>query len=323
MSSLLPTLLGSLVASVLTFAPAQPADDSSYAAALAEVEAANVDVNRDPKGEYPALEAAVERLTGFAPQLAGDEAGRELLALALLNLARARLLDGDEAGAAAKMDEAIRFARGRELPIDRFGPTLAEFHEGRRNALKAGGRGEIQVDCATDCVVLIDGQSSGASSGPLYLGSYRVYVEDSEGKLGAERHEINLDQSGEVVTIAYPRVAAEPAERRPLPVVRDSTSAPGRILPRWAEISVMVVGASALAAGGVLLGFDGRCPGGLDPVADAADCPEVYESSTSGFVALGLGAALLATGTVVLTIDEVRGARQRGTRAMLSWQMRF
>jgi hypothetical protein len=58
-------------------------------------------------------------------------------------------------------------------------------------------------------------------------------------------------------------------------------------------------------------------------MADAAQCPELYEGTVSGLVAIGVGSALLVTGGVMLSIDEVRLGNEKGRQAMLTWRMRF
>ena len=76
---------------------------ADYRAAVAELEALNLAVNRSPD-EHPALARAIERVTEFADELAHDEQARELRTLALLNLARARLRADDEEGAGQNAD---------------------------------------------------------------------------------------------------------------------------------------------------------------------------------------------------------------------------
>ncbi len=311
-----------------SFAPAQEAGetDADYEAAVAAVEEANIAVNNDPEANLPLLSEAIERLSIFGPRIAANPEGRDALDLSLLNLARGLLLTGDEARAAEVMDQVIRSAHGRELPVERFGPTLADFHDERRELLEGQGTAAIQVQCQVSCRVVIDAQAATTDSGPLYLGGHRVWVESVDGSAAPERHEVELSEAGTTTVLHYPAAPAElpacaPVERRARPVA--AKSEPKRILPRWAEISVAVIGAGAVAAGGVLLGLDGKCPGGLDPIADAQECPELYEGTVPGLVAVGVGSALLVAGAVTLSVDEVRVNNQRGRQAMLTWQMRF
>ena len=294
---------------------------TEYEAAIDEVERLNTEVNRDPEANFEALAVALDQLSRFAPQLAAVGVGGEVRLLALLNLARAMLLADFEAGAGVMMDEAIRLVRGGEVPVARFGPTLSSFHTDRREALAQRGSGRIRVDCRQPCRVYLDEatlelDASGETS-PLLLGSYRVWIEGSEPEGPApERHLVDVDVDGEVETLAFPLVLPPVEEPEP-------PSLPSRLLPRWAEITGLALGVGLIATGGALLSFDGHCPKGLDPIADAARCPKIYESSAGGFTALGLGAALAVTGGVLLTFDEVRVGGLRGRQAMLGYAIRF
>jgi hypothetical protein len=310
------------------FAPAsEPAAAAAgdYDAALAAVDEANIAVNRDPEANLPALETAIDELLAFGPQIAADPKGREALDLSQLNLARALLMGEQKDKAAEVMDAVLLTAHDRKLPIRRFGPTLVKFHDERRKKLDKQGTGSIQVQCRVSCKVVIDEQQATPSSGPLYLGAHRVWIEAADGSAEPERHEITLTEEGATEVVYYPAEVEEECEvPPPAPVVEPPPPPPPkRVLPRWAEIGVLAIGVGAAVAGGVLLGLDGKCPGGLDPVEDAADCPELYEGTVSGLIAVGAGSALVLTGTVMLAVDEVRVGKQKGRQAMLTWQMRF
>jgi hypothetical protein len=305
----------------------EPAAGAGYEGAVAAVDAANIAVNRDPEANLATLEQAIDQLLAFGPQIAADPKGREALDLSLLNLARALLLTEATDRAAEVMDAVLLTARDRKLPVKRFGPTLIDFHDERRKALDELGVGSILVHCRVSCRVVIDEQLATSSSGSLYLGRHRVWVEAADGSAAPERHVIELGTSGVTEVVYYPTESDEDCELiAPVPVVQAPISPPPaakRVLPRWAEIGVMVIGAGAVVAGGVLMGLDGNCPGGLDPMADQAQCPELYEGTTSGLVAIGVGAGLLVTGAVMLSVDEVRVGKETGRQAMLTWRMRF
>jgi hypothetical protein len=306
--------------------PPEPAAGGTYEGAVAAVDEANIAVNRDPEANLAALEQAIEQLLAFGPQIAADPKGREALDLSLLNLARALLLTGANDRATQVMDAVLLTAHDRKLPVKRFGPTLVDFHDDRRKALDEQGSGSILVNCRVSCRVVIDEQTATASSGLLYLGSHRVWVEASDGSAEPERHTIELGKPGVTEVVYYPAESDDECDIvAPVQVVEAPVAAPPpkRLLPRWAEIGVMVIGAGAVAAGGVLMGLDGKCPRGLDPMADAAQCPELYEGTVSGLVSLGVGSALLVTGTVMLSVDEVRLGNETGRQAMLTWRMRF
>lgn len=313
-----------LAAPIVEFAPAESGGD--YEGALAAVDEANIAVNRDPEASLPMLEAALAQLLGFGPQIAADPKGREALDLSQLNLARALLLTGDEDQAARVMDAVLMTARERKLPIKRFGPTLVAFHDQRRKLLDQLGAAAIQIQCRVACRIVIDEQPATADSGLLYLGPHRVWIEAADASAPPERHEIELRQDGVSEVLHYPEVAEDddcPVLPPTPAVVAPPPAAPKRILPRWAEISVTMIGVGAVVAGGVLLGLDGKCPGGQDPVADASQCPDLYEGTASGIAAVGIGSALVVLGGVTLAVDEVRVGKQKGRQAVVSWQMRF
>jgi hypothetical protein len=305
------------------FAPAE--SDGDYEAALAAVDEANIAVNRDPEASLPMLEAALAQLIGFGPQIAADPKGREALDLSQLNLARALLLTGDEEAAARVMDAVLLTARERKLPIKRFGPTLVDFHDERRKQLDLLGAAAIQVQCRIACRIVIDEQPASSDSGLLYLGPHRVWIEAADASAPPERHEIELSEDGVSEVISYPPATDD--DECPVvvaaPVVAPPPAPPKRILPRWAEIGVTVIGVGAVVAGGVLLGLDGNCPGGQDPVAEASECPDLYEGTASGIAAVAIGSAFVVLGGVTLAVDEVRVGNQKGHQAVLTWQMQF
>jgi hypothetical protein len=307
--------------------PEPAAAAGNYEGAVAAVDEANIAVNRDPEANLAALQQAIDQLLAFGPQIAADPKGREALDLSLLNLARALLLTEDKDRASEVMDAVLLTAYDRKLPVKRFGPTLVDFHDNRRKALEGQGTASIVVNCRVSCRVVIDEQSTTSGSGPLYLGSHRVWVESADGSTQPERHTIELDTAGVTEVVNYPAESDDDCEIvAPVPLVETpapTPSGPKRVLPRWAEIGVMVIGAGAVVAGGVLMGLDGNCPGGLDPMADAAQCPTLYEGTVSGLVAIGVGSALLVTGSVMLSVDEVRLGKETGRQAMLTWRMRF
>ena len=95
-----------------------------------------------------------------------------------------------------------------------------------------------------------------------------------------------------------------------------------RVLPRWADILITTVGVAAVGTGAVLWAIDGRCPDGADPENKVA-CPQVYITKTAGIAMVAAGSAVLVTGTVLLSVDEVRTARGRGQTVSLAWTVRF
>lgn len=301
--------------------PAVGDHSTGYQAALAAVEEANLAVNSDPEANLAALATAIDELAEHDLALAMHPPGREALDLSRLNLARALLLTGDEARAGEVMDEVLRGAGERPLPVARFGPTLAEFHDRHRAALEKGGTGAIQVRCELSCRVVIDARSANGDSGPLFLGEHRVRVTALDDSLPPAEQVVELHEAGATMVIHYPAesLGCEP-EPAPPPAPLPPPAPPKRLLPRWAEISVTAIGLASIVAGGIALGFDGKCPGSNDP---NRDCPMVWEGTGPGLIAIGLGGAVTVLGAVTLSIDEDRLAHQRGRRAMLGWRMQF
>ncbi|HLT39437.1 MAG TPA: hypothetical protein VK034_24305, partial [Enhygromyxa sp.] len=233
--------------------------------------------------------------------------------------------DRPRVAAAEVMDRVLRTSSGRKLPIKRFGPTLADFHNRRKALLDEAGTGSIQIRCGVSCRVVIDTQPTTTESGSLYLGTHRVWIESLDGEVPAVDLEVELTEAGATEVVHFP--ADQPACEAPEPIIIEPPPPPPpppkRILPRWAEISVVAIGVGAVVAGGVMLGLDGNCPGGLDPMLDAQQCPELYEGTVPGLVAIGVGSALVVAGGVTLGIDEVRVGKHRGRQAMISWTMKF
>ncbi|NVB40031.1 hypothetical protein G6O69_19455 [Pseudenhygromyxa sp. WMMC2535] len=306
-------LAATALSGLLLFAPVE--QSPGYQEALTRVEEANIEVNRDPESNYAMLAEALEQLGDFEAELSDDAEAQEIVQLSMLNLARA-LLVADDAQAAVVMDEAIRASQGQPMPVERFGPTLVEFHDERLAALEAEGRAELQVVCALPCEVAIDERPADTDAS-LFLGSYRVRVISADGSLPPERHTLELDRANDVEVIEFP-LAGLPSDEPPPPPPPYQ-----RMMPRWAEIGLTVVGIGAIVGGGVALSFDGKCPKKLDPIDDAADCPSLYESTVPGFVAIGVGAVTTLVGGVMLTVDEVRLGRHKGRQVSLSWTLRF
>jgi hypothetical protein len=85
-------------------------------------------------------------------------------------------------------------------------------------------------------------------------------------------------------------------------------------IPRWASIAGVSGGAALLITGGVLLGINGKCPGGHDPVTEVDLCPSVYNTDVSGGVLIGVGSVVVLGMGAVLTITELQRAKQGKTR---------
>ena len=295
-------------------------DDADYEAAIEALDQANTKVNSDPEKHMAELADALEALADYSRQLANDSDASRLVTMATLNLTRAMLMAGDRAGAEQTMDELLRRSPGETLPVQRFGPTLVEFHDARVAALRQLGTAELQFDCEISCRVLLDRHTVTVRSGPLYLGEYDVTIESQDGSLPPEHHEVTLDEAGTVVMLHYPLAGLSKPDEAPAERVPAS-----RLAPRWAEIVLAIVGAGAVGAGSAMLALDGRCPGGGDPIDDAGTiCPNLYEMSAIGAATLGLGAVVMTTGVVLLSVDEVQAKNGReGQQVMLHYRVNF
>lgn len=81
-------------------------------------------------------------------------------------------------------------------------------------------------------------------------------------------------------------------------------------VPRWASIAGISGGAAMVIAGAVLLGIDGKCPGGYDPVTEVDQCPSVYNTNVGGGVLVGVGTVVMVGMGTVLTITEIQRSKQ-------------
>jgi hypothetical protein len=81
-------------------------------------------------------------------------------------------------------------------------------------------------------------------------------------------------------------------------------------VPRWASIAGISGGAAMVIAGAVLLGIDGKCPGGYDPVTEVGECPSVYNTNVGGGVLVGVGSVVMLGMGTVLTITEIQRSKQ-------------
>jgi hypothetical protein len=301
-----------------TEAPAPQVQDSNaeYQAALDRVNTAMKMANEDPASGSTQLRDALNLLQGFGPQLAMHPEGQELRTMGQLTLARALLATNDADGAREAMDEAIRTSRGDPLPTKSFGPGLTALHREREGVLEKQGKGGIEVVCNTPCRVFINERPTQQRTEGLVPGSYRVWVQASDGSEPFVQRLVTIEGDGHVSKLEFGRVVEPPDEDGPKPKPRKD-----RILPRWADVLLLSAGAVAIGAGATLWAIDHKCPDLSD--ARTSQCPEVFLTKTAGIITVAGGGALLLTGTVLLSVDEVRVANQRGTQASLMWTLRF
>jgi hypothetical protein len=296
------------------------APSTAHEQAQLELEAAAAAIaDRSPAESIARLEAALAEAMEHHHELLADPSATENLARARLALAWAQLANGDEAAAAATMDVAIRSAGADPLPLAGLGPAIRKLYDRRHAALEAAGHATIAVDCSS-CEVLIDERKSDNPSGPLLLGTHRVWLFDPSGELEPRFEEVALDTADATMTLDYrPAPKLEPRE----PIAEPTAPRAPKKTPRWAKILGMSVGAGLLVTGGVLLAIDGTCQGGGTPTAENVDtCNKVWNHAVPSYALLGVGGGLLVGATVWLAVDEAR-AGQRHTSMMVGWAMRF
>lgn len=295
-----------LVATLLAPEPAsERPTQSSYDEMLAQVEALTEAINA---GE-PVRDQLFDALANFprhAPRLATDPAARAVRARAQLNLARTYLSEGANGSAAGVMDELLRSSIGEALPVEEFGPSLVNLHEQRRAALERAGTGSVEVRCAVPCRAYVNERAVGRRVDNLYLGIYRVWIEQASGDSTQAHIEwVKLSEPNGTVVVEFPPRAADHAAHDSAPA---PTHARERLMPRAAEIALLVVGGSAVTVGGLALGIRGRPTEGR----------QIF-----GVTMTGVGGAALLLGGVSLTVDEVRVGDARGHQALINWRLKF
>lgn len=294
---------------------------AGYTDALTRVRTAQQMANDEPERGVVALRDALQLLQEFGPTLARDPEGQDARTMAQLTLTRALLAIEDADGARQAMDEAIRTSRGDPLPVKSFGPGLTALYRERSGVLGKLTTGAIAVECLVACRVYINERPAPERTDKLVPGSYRVWIESSDGSQPAIKHLV--DVGNDEAPVAALKFGSAPREQPDKPGTGpDKPNKAKRIMPRWAEIVLMSAGAAAIGTGAALWAIDGNCPDGGDPRVDPK-CPQVYVTKTAGIATLAAGGALFLTGTVLLTVDEVRIGRERGSTVALTYTLRF
>lgn len=301
-----------------------------WLAALGPVEGleqARILANDDPGRFADGLATAIDEFEAD-PSTASDPDGQALRLRSLLTLSRAYLANDDESSAAKAMDRAIRAAMGHEVPASDFGPSLTALYETRLEAL--GAPGSLEIACASPCVAVVNARAVEAGSHSVVPGPYVAEISGTDGG-GEASFEVSVT-SGETSTITWPGAPATSApEPEPsAPATNSLDAAPpdhdrndGRLLPRWAEITGLVLGAGAMGAGAALLVIDGTCQGGGSPSGPNA-CDDLFETTAAGAATLAVGGTALITSGALLIVDEVR-TRDGGKQTVigLGWRGRF
>jgi hypothetical protein len=302
---------------IFTFWLAGAPPEPTFEQSLVDLHAAArsiVDVT--PAEAITAIERSLAAVEHHPKEILRDESAADELARARVALVWAYLAQGDTDAATSMMDEAIRSAAGRALPLSGLGPDIRTLHDQRLRALEQAGTATIEVDCDM-CEVLVDDSRSSNPTSPLFLGRHRVWIFDVGDELEPMVSEVTLDTPGQTLKLVFRPAPAPESESIAEPALRPKA-------PRWAKIVGMTLGAGLAVTGGVLLALDGECTNGDTPTAGnvTTTCPDVWATRGSGYALLGVGAGLFMGATVWLAVDEVRAGRRRA-HAMLAWTLRF
>lgn len=329
---------------------------ASLSSLLLDLGKAQALADEDPGAGVPRLRRSIDALREVPESLSADPAARLARVEALLVLARAQLNLGDTNAATASASEALREALGDEVDAMHLGPSLASLVAEAREAL--GPRAQLRVECHRACALTVNEAPVPLASGDrgeatlsLWPGTYRIRVQSrtETGALGStvESHDFELSSEGSDFRWGHnldPHAGADARLDAPLGVGEAATAAPSsgnatgpsrphranargrtggaRLLPRWAELTGMAVGAGAIVAGAVLLVKDGRCSDGGSPTGPAA-CDDLYKTAPAGYALVGVGGLVLASGTVLLSVDEVRVRRSGERSARVQLRIRF
>lgn len=109
----------------------------------------------------------------------------------------------DPQKASAAMDEVVRSAGGRPLPLAGLGTDLKSLAKERVAALAAGGTANIQVDCSMPCQIILNERIPTNLAEPLALGTYRVWVVASAGEIEPLHEDVVLDQAGQTKLVVF------------------------------------------------------------------------------------------------------------------------
>lgn len=288
-------------------------DEAKQADALLQrLQTAQAAAGDDPSVGRAELQSALDAVTEAPSIVARSPELHEARMQALLSMAELALDQGDAQAATAALDEVIRTARGDTVDTAALSTALATLYQERLGAESVRPTGSLHVTCEVACRVMLNERLVGRGNEVLLtgipLGRHRLYVEPLDDGPAPLSRSIALLADASEQTLTY---APEPVPSEPTAVVGPTqpTDAAPRRLPRWAGIVGIVGGVAVLAAGGVLLGLDGRCPDGGDPRRQM--CPDVLRTQGAG-----IGLSIAGTGAIVgfsvaLGIGESRQRRQR------------
>ncbi len=286
----------------------------------AKVQAVRAQADRlieDPESGTESLRQALRELAEAGRLAALHSKAHAVRIDGLLTLARTELALEHEADAIEALDEGVRVARGDELPVKNYGPSLVDLHKRRISASKLRPIGSLHVTCTRRCRVVLDGRTAGVGTDVMVsgvpLGRHRVDV---------ETHARDVpDHMGKWFTLAaatpsqrYAFEAPEPraAVERPTTTKTPGRPASERKLPRWAGITGMAAAGAAMIAGATLIGVHGGCPDGTDPDGETP-CYETLDTRTLGIVLLSGGTASLVGFSIAFAIGEKKDRKHRAS----------
>jgi hypothetical protein len=140
----------------------------------------------------------------------------------------------------------------------------------------------------------------------LYLGIYRVWIEQGSGDSTQAHIEwVKLSEPNQTVVVELPSRPAKEAAHDSAPNAAHERE---RLMPRAAEIALLVVGSTAVTVGGLTLGIRGSPANGRQIL---------------GVTMTGIGGAALLLGGISLAVDEVRLGNARGQQALINWRLNF
>lgn len=311
----------------LSAAPASPALNGDQ---RAELDALMKDVsdgvaitNEDPELGRDSLRRALSKLEAKPGLTAHDDAAHEVRIDGLLTLARAELALEAEPEAITAIDEAIRIARGENVPVIDYGPSLAKLYELRVAAPEMRPDGSVHVTCTTRCRVVLDGREAGLGTDVLVtgipLGRHRVRIEPDyaiDGEAFEERFFLAAATTKQVFEYTPPPPPKDAATTDGAEG-DDGSAAPAgeqRKLPRWASIVGISVGAVLVGAGAALIAIDGDCPDGTDPMGPDA-CQNTLATLPIGAALTAVGAGSMVGFSVALGIGEAREKKRKTATA--------
>jgi hypothetical protein len=308
------SLLSLAVPLWLAFAP----PENDYARTRSQLDATIEGIGQvSTENSIAALEQVMTALTEHPAELSTDLETLEKLDHARMSLVWLHLAQGDAEAATLAMDAAIRATRGYLRSTSNFGPMVRELHDERRAALDEQGTAIIEVDCRIPCQVIVDERRSANPTEPLHLGNHRVWVSARDGSVAWQLFEVDLQTAAETEVLVYStKVELREVEGVFAEAAVDDRPKAKRLLPRWAEILGVSLGAGLFVGGAVLLALDGKCIGG-------SECSVRWENTARGAAILSVGGGLLLVSGALLSVDEVRVRGIKTRQVMLTWTLRF